>query len=91
MSSAARPLRAPEDEAGCRGKRFWLLFCAIEKSDWPRAAIEREGGKDQSSFHQTLRCAQGERGGNPTFGDYATTLTLALSRAAGEGIDLRFA
>ena len=74
-----------------QGLALLVTFGAIAKSDWPRAAMEREGGKDQSSFHQTLRCAQGERGANPTFGDCATALTLALSRAAGEATDLRFA
>ena len=54
--------------------------------------MEREGGMQSKvaiPHHQTLRCAQGEQGGNPTFGDYATTLTLTLSRAAGEGTEPR--
>ena len=38
-----------------------VTFAAIGKSDWPRAATERAGGKEFSSFNQTLRQAQGER------------------------------
>ena len=53
--------------------------------------MEREGGKRQCTFSGPNDQAQGERGGNSTFGGYATALTLALSRAAGEATDLRFA
>ena len=35
-------------------------FWAMPESRSPRAAIERAGGKRFSSFHQTLRQAQGE-------------------------------
>ena len=35
MSSAARPLRAPQGTAGCRGKRFWLLFVRLQKVTGP--------------------------------------------------------
>ena len=56
---ASRPLRAPQDEAGA-GASVFGYFWGNAKSDWPRAAIERAGGKEQSSFSQTLRRAQGE-------------------------------
>ena len=74
-----------------QGQAFLVTFCAIAKSDWPRAAMERARRKDQTSFRQTLRQAQGERRGISTFGDSATALTLTLSRAAGEGTDLLLA
>ena len=66
-----------------QGQAFLVTFAAIGKSDWPRAAMEREAGMQSKvaiPHHQTLRCAQGERGGNPTFGDYATTLSPGLRR-----------
>ena len=27
-----------------QGQAFLVTFCAIAKSDWPRAAMERDGG-----------------------------------------------
>ena len=49
-----------------QGLAFLVTFGAIAKSDWPRAAIEREGGKDQSSFHRplTLTLSREGRGDN---------------------------
>jgi hypothetical protein len=44
-----------------QGLAFLVTFWAMPKSDWPRAATERAGGKHCSSFHQTLRQAQGEQ------------------------------
>ena len=45
------------------GASVFGYFWGNAKSDWPRAAMEREGSKDQRLFHQTLRRAQGERWG----------------------------
>ena len=62
-----------------QGQALLVTFGATAKSDWPRAAIERAGGKDQSSFDQTLRQAQGERcRRDPT--NSTSPLTLTLSR-----------
>jgi hypothetical protein len=44
-----------------QGLAFLVTFWAMPKSDWPRAATERAGGKPFCSFHQTLRQAQRER------------------------------
>ena len=44
-----------------QGLAFLVTFAAIGKSDWPRATVERAGGRDQTSIRQTLRRAQGER------------------------------
>jgi hypothetical protein len=44
-----------------QGRALLVTFGATAKSDWPRAATERAGGKHFCSFHQTLRQAQGER------------------------------
>ena len=43
------------------GASVFGYFWGNAKSDWPRAAMERAGGKHFSSFQQTLRQAQGER------------------------------
>jgi hypothetical protein len=43
------------------GASIFGYFWGDAKSDWPRAAMERAGGKRYSSFRQTLRQAQGER------------------------------
>ena len=49
-----------------QGLAFLVTFGAIGKSDWPRAAMEREGGMDQSSFHRplTLTLSREGRGDN---------------------------
>ena len=62
-----------------QGLAFLVTFGETAKSDWPRAATEREGGKRQYSFSKSKGHAHGE------WARYATALTLALSRAAGEG------
>ena len=69
-----------------------VTFAAIGKSDWPRAAIEREGGKRAISWSKTkltakadLRFAQFHKL-DPRFarttpvGRRPLTLTLTLSR-----------
>ena len=63
------------------GASVFGYFWGNAKSDWPRAAMEREGGKRQRSFSKTKDQAHGE------WARYATALTLALSRAAGEGTE----
>ena len=67
------------------GASVFGYFWGNAKSDWPRAAMERTRHKRQCSFSKSKDDAHGERA------RYATALTLALSRAAGEGTDLRFA
>jgi hypothetical protein len=44
-----------------QGLALLVTFAAIGKGDWPRAAMERAGGKREAPFKQTLRRAQGER------------------------------
>ena len=71
-----------------QGLAFLVTFGAIAKSDWPRAALEREGGKREAPFGRPFAAlrANGGVGRNPP---NSTTLTLTLSRAAGEGTSLR--
>ena len=42
-----------------QGLAFLVTFGAIAKSDWPRAAIERAGGKRKAPFKQTQRPSSG--------------------------------
>lgn len=42
-----------------------------------------KNGKDQSSFHQTLRCAQGDRWGEDAIRLILRPVSLALSREGG--------
>jgi len=48
-----------------QGLAFLVTFWAMPKSDWPRAATERAGGKDHSSFDEPPHPSplqRGERG-----------------------------
>ena len=67
------------------GLAFLVTFCAIAKSDWPRAAIERAGGRRQVPFSRPfdrLR-ANGEVAGNSL--NFTSTLTPTLSRLRERG------
>ena len=103
------PRRGAEQRREKRGAgaSAFGYFWGNAKSDWPRAAMERDGGKDQSSFHEaTLTLALSRlRERRPICASriftrwipgcaeddarWACPLTLTLSRAAGEGTELR--
>ena len=70
-----------------QGQAFLVTFAAIGKSDWHRAAMERDGGKREAPFSRPFDQALGERRSGTRLLQ-STTLTLALSRAAGEGTNL---
>jgi len=57
----------------------------IISSDPSLRSGRTENEERTTSLHQTLRYAQGERGGTPTFVGRAAALSPTLSRAAGEG------
>ena len=62
-----------------QGQAFLVTFCAIAKSDWPRAAMERAGGKPTNSAKNELGWYQFAVGYEPTLRD-EEPLTLTLSR-----------
>ena len=55
------PVASTGGRSGVQGQAFLVTFCAIAKSDWPRAAMEREGGTYQSSFIRPNDQTPGER------------------------------
>ena len=44
------PVARTGRSSGVQGQALLVTFAAIGKSDWPRAAMEREGGKRQRLF-----------------------------------------
>ena len=98
------PRRGAEQRREKRGAgaSAFGYFWGNAKSDWPRAAIERAGGMRVISFRRPNDQAQGERlicasrsftywipGCAEDDARWACPLTLTLSRAAGEGTELR--
>ena len=67
-----------------QGLALLVTFAAIGKSDWSRAAMEREGGRRTNCSIRPFD-GLGANGGDAAWPLQATALTLALSRAAGEG------
>ena len=60
-----------------QGQALLVTFCAIAKSDWPRAAMEREGGGREAPFSRPNDQAQDERGRIPLHSKFPLTLTLS--------------
>ena len=69
-----------------QGLALLVTFGAIAKSDWPRAAMERARRKRISCSSRPFAALRANGGGTHPL--HAIALTLALSRAAGEGTDL---